>query len=96
MPAGHKYHFFVDSKALSVHNKTMGKMKKIMINKVLAILFTATILTGCGETDPKGDTAKESVDKYVETLTTAEQKAKDVVKTVEDKQADYLKDIPVE
>lgn len=64
--------------------------------KIIAIVFASTIITACGDVDPKGDTAKESIDNYVETLSTAEQKAHDVVKTVEDKQADYLNDIPMD
>ena len=74
-------------------------MKKLNTIKMFALLFTTALVIGsggCGETDPKGDTAKESVDTYVDKLSNAPDTARRVVKTVEDKQADYLEDVPMD
>lgn len=79
-----------------VHN---GGMRQYKTARALAILFTALLVLGsggCGETDSKGDTAKESIDSYVDTLSTAQDKARDVVKDVEDKQGSYLDEVPLD
>ncbi len=60
------------------------------MNFIPAIVIALSLaLTSCSKNDedkPKGDTAKESVDKYVSTLTGAQESARKAARATEEKQ----------